>query len=115
MFVNIHFSKYHIWKPLLRASKSLFNNNFARASRFSVHFFAITARLRHESAYDFTFCGRQKKKQDSDFPFLFLNFNSVLRIQLQKNLLVFLKMNIHEHYTNQTYECYPFQPLMSFC
>ena len=96
MFVNIHFSKYHIWKPLLRASKSRFNNNFAHALRFSVHFFAITARLRHESAYDFTFCGRQNK-QDSDFSFLFLNFNSVFRIQLQKNLLVLLKMNIHEH------------------
>ena len=39
----------------------------------------------------------KKKKQDSDFPFLFLNFNSVFRIQLQKNLLVLLKMNIHEH------------------
>ena len=26
------------------------NNNFARASRFFVHFFAVTARLRRESA-----------------------------------------------------------------
>ena len=26
------------------------NNNFARASRFIVHFFAVTARLRRESA-----------------------------------------------------------------
>ena len=96
MFVNIHFSKYNIWKPLLRASKSRYNNNLARASRFSVHFFAITARLRHESAYDLTFV-EGKTKQDSEFPFLFLNFNSVFRIQLQKNLLVLLKMNIHEH------------------
>ena len=27
------------------------NNNFARASRFFVHFFAVTARLRHEDVY----------------------------------------------------------------
>ena len=26
------------------------NNNFARASRFFVHFFAVTARLRRENA-----------------------------------------------------------------
>ena len=26
------------------------NNNFARASRFFVHFFAVTARLRHKTA-----------------------------------------------------------------
>ena len=38
-----------------------------------------------------------KTKQVSDFPFLLMNFNSVFRIQLQKNLLVLLKMNIHEH------------------
>ena len=27
------------------------DNNFARASRFFVHFFAVTARLRRENAY----------------------------------------------------------------
>ena len=33
------------------------NNNFARASRFFVHFFAVVARLRRESALlNFTFC-----------------------------------------------------------
>ena len=47
---------------------------------------------------------KQTNKQDSDFPFLFLNFNSIFRIHFQKNLLVLLKMNIHEHWTNQTYE-----------
>ena len=29
---------------------SLLNNNFARASRFFVHFFAVAARLQRESA-----------------------------------------------------------------
>ena len=32
------------------------NNNFARASRFFVHFFAVTARQRREMPI-FTFCG----------------------------------------------------------
>ena len=33
------------------------NKNFARASHFFVHFFAVTAQLRCENAYNFTFCG----------------------------------------------------------
>ena len=33
------------------------NNNFARPSHFFVHFFAVTAQLRCENAYNFTFCG----------------------------------------------------------
>ena len=75
MFVNIHFSKYHIWKPLLRVSKSRFDINFAHASRFVVHFFVIIARLRHESAYNFTFCEvpppPQKKKTRQRLSFSF--------------------------------------------
>ena len=72
--VNIRF-KYHIWKPSLRRQKSnRFNNNFARASRFFVHFFAVTARLRHESALLW-----RAKTQYSDFLFLFLNFDTVFR------------------------------------
>ena len=44
------------------------NNNFARASRFFVHFFfAYAAGLQRESAYG-----------DKDFLFLFLNFDTVL-------------------------------------
>ena len=36
------------------------NNNFARASRFFVHFFAVAARLQREN--NFTFCrGRENK------------------------------------------------------
>jgi len=49
-------------ETLAAASKSRFNNNFARASRFFVHFFAIPARLRHESAYNFTFVEGEKNK-----------------------------------------------------
>ena len=37
------------------------NNNFARASRFFVHFFAVTARLPRENAYNFTFCEGRKQ------------------------------------------------------
>ena len=72
--VNIRF-KYRIWKPSLRRQKSnKFNNNFAQASRFFVHFFAVTARLRHESALLW-----RAKTQYSDFLFLFLNIDTVLR------------------------------------
>ena len=50
------------------------NNNFARASRFFVTFFAVIARLRHESAILW-----RVKTQHSDFLFLFLNYDTVLR------------------------------------
>ena len=36
------------------------NSNFARASRFFVDFFAVTARLGREMPY-FTFCGGRKQ------------------------------------------------------
>ena len=75
--MNIHFSKYNIWKPSLRPQKknNLFNN-IARASRSFVHFFAATARLRRESAYFHVLW--RAKKQDNDFLFLFLNFDAVI-------------------------------------
>ena len=66
------YSKYHIWKPSLRRQKAGLTTTFARASHFFVHFFAITARLRHDSAYNFTFsafCGRQKHKTVTFFFF----------------------------------------------
>ena len=72
--VNIRF-KYRNWKPSLRRQKSnKFNNNFVQASRFFVHFFAVTARLRHESALLW-----RAKTQYSDFLFLFLYFDTVFR------------------------------------
>ena len=69
------FSKYHIWKPSPRPQKSKkFKNNFARASRFLVHFFVVTARLRHESALLW-----RANIQYSDFRFVFQNFDTVFR------------------------------------
>ena len=148
VLVNIlffFFVKYHIWKPSLRRQKSnKFNNNFAQASRFFVHFFAVTARLRHESALLW-----RAKTQYSDFLFLFLNIDTVLRrtegeeviantlfkwrfcscprhcCWSLRNLigqLSFLlvpnmalaKIKIHEHRTKQTCESYTFQPFMSY-
>ena len=53
------------------------NNNFARASRFFVHFFAVTARLRHENA-NFHFLQR-KYTSDDEISSLFLNLDMVLR------------------------------------
>ena len=46
--MNIYFLSARIWKPSLRPAKKSdrFNNNFARASLFFVHFFAVIARLR---------------------------------------------------------------------
>ena len=54
------------------------NNNFARASRFIVHFFAVTARLRRESAQFHVLWS--KWTQDGDFLFLFLYFNTFFMI-----------------------------------
>ena len=48
------------------------NNQFARASRFFVHFFAVTARLRRENA-QFHELSRTQTSDDKLF-FLFLNF-----------------------------------------
>ena len=52
------------------------NNNFPRASRFFVHFFAVVARLQRESA-SFHVLSRTGT-QDNNFLFLFLNFDTVL-------------------------------------
>ena len=50
-------------------------NNTARASSFSVNFFAVTARLQRKSAY---FCLLWWTwTQDNAFPFLFLIFDTV--------------------------------------
>ena len=52
------------------------NNNFARASRLFVHFFAVVARLQRETA-QFHVLSRTGTK-DNNFLFLFLNFDAVL-------------------------------------
>ena len=61
-------------KPRWGLKKNKFENNSARASRFFVHFFVVTARLRHESALWW-----RAKTQYSDFCFLFQNFYTVFR------------------------------------
>ena len=64
----------------------------ARASRFIVHFFAVTARLRRENAEsDFTFRGERKH---NDFLSPFLHFGTVFqKFQLQKRLPTFDELN----------------------
>ena len=57
------------------------NNNFARASRFFIHFFTVASRLQRESAYNFTFCRGSERRQQLYFSFLelwysLLEFNS---------------------------------------
>ena len=52
------------------------NNNFARASRFYVHFFAVIARLQRESS-KFHVLSRTGT-QENNFLFLLLNFDTVL-------------------------------------
>ena len=52
------------------------NNNFARAPRFFVHFFAVTARLRRGTPGFHVFW--RTWTQDDDFVFVFLNFDTVL-------------------------------------
>ena len=55
------------------------NNNFARASRFLVHFFAVAAQLNRKSGLFHVLL--RTGPQDKDFLFLFLNFDTVFRIQ----------------------------------
>ena len=52
------------------------NNNFARASRFLIHFFAVVARLQRESAQIHVLW--RTGTQDNDILLLFLNFATVL-------------------------------------
>ena len=65
------------------------NNNFARASRFFVHFFAVVARLQRESAY---FAEWREHKTRTFFFFSWTLIQS-FRIQLQKNLPTFDELN----------------------
>ena len=51
------------------------NNNFARASRFFAHFFAVAARLQRESALFHVLSWTWT--QDNNSLFLFLNFEIV--------------------------------------
>ena len=53
------------------------NNNFARTSRFFVHFYAVVARLQRETAF-FPILSRTCT-QDNNYLFLYLNFDTVLQ------------------------------------
>ena len=70
------------------------NNNFARASRFFVHFLAVVARLQlyNVKVPNFMFCpGREHKTTI----FLFFSWTLIpsFRIQLQRNLPTFDWLN----------------------
>ena len=68
------------------------NNNFARASRFLVHFFAVTTRLYHMKVPNFTFFGGPENSRET-----FLFFSS---ISIQSFIINSRK--ICEHLTNWT-------------
>ena len=53
------------------------HNNFARASRFFVHFFAVTARLRRENAWFHVL--QRKYTSNDEISSLYLNLDMVLR------------------------------------
>ena len=61
------------------------NNNFARASLFFVHFFAVVARLRRETAF-FHVLSRMAEHKTTTFFFFSWTWTHSFRIQLQKNL-----------------------------
>ena len=68
------------------------NNNFARASRFFVHFFAVTARLRHEDVYFTRFVEDVNARPRLSFSYLELSIQ-FFGIQLQKRLPIFGELN----------------------
>ena len=67
------------------------NNNFARASRFFVHFFAVVARLQRESAWIHVLS--RTGTQDNNFLFFSWTLIQSFRIQLQKHLPTFDEVN----------------------
>ena len=66
-------------------------NNFARASRFFVHFLAVVARLRHETSYFHTPVLWSRWAQNKNF--LFLHLDTVLSDLTQKISPIFDKLN----------------------
>ena len=66
-------------------------NNSARASLFFVHFFAVNARLDVKMPI-FTF-GEGHEQKTTTFFFVSYTLTQSFRIQLQKNLLTFDKLN----------------------
>ena len=70
---NLKFTCLEIFLSYLGSSVKT-TNNFARASRFFVHFFAVTRRLRRELP-NFTFHRQREHTSDDKFLFLFANLN----------------------------------------
>ena len=73
----------------------LTNNNFARASRYFVHFFAVVAPLRHETSYFHKPALWSGWTQHKNCPFHFLNLDNV-RYGPKENftkICNFLKLN----------------------
>ena len=69
--------EYFFWKPYLETLASArFSSNFACASHFFVHFFAITARLRCETALFHVLW--KVKTQDNNFLFLVFKIANIL-------------------------------------
>ena len=64
----------------------LAKNNFARASRFYVDFFAVTVRLWRETSCPNFYVFWRTWTQDKDFLFIFLNFDSVLENSIPEKL-----------------------------
>ena len=59
------------------------NNNFTRAPRFFVHFFAVAALLRRETSYFHVFW--RTGIQDNDFP-IFVNVDTVYQNSSHENI-----------------------------
>ena len=87
MLVNIHSSKYHIWKPSLWPAKKAIGltTTLHVHHAFFVHFFAVTTRLRRESALFHVLW--RAKTQGNNSPFLLLKFDT------GKKLLTFDELN----------------------
>ena len=67
------------------------NNNFALASPFFVHFFAVVARLQRENAKFHV--SPRTATQNNDFLFFFWTFIQSFGIPLQRNLPTFNELN----------------------
>ena len=77
-----------IWKPSLQPLKSRFSSNFPCASHFFVHFFAVTARLRCETAL---FHVLWKVKTQDNNSFLFFKFANIWQTEPDEISVLSLK------------------------
>ena len=90
MLVNFFFLN-HIWKPSLQPLKSRFSSNFACASHFFVHFFAVTTRLRCETVL--LHVSWKVKTQDNNFLFLFFKFANIWQTEWDEISVLSLKQH----------------------